>query len=960
MSATESRGFRGSRVFKGSRGTRATRAGRATRASHNHVYLAVIESLAIVNGDRRFQPQVNSTKSWVTERGERGFLYSELQQGKEGESVWSFVLPTGPRQPIVYGWGRILETEPGWISYIWQIEDNLAGLRPSRKNKAGWSWEQHTDEITGWGRVCGHGAKAPLKATIPPLPRVEEFDGYNVWSRRRKLAGEAIKIAGAFERKDFGKSNPRSGWHHVGLLDLRANKAIKDIIGGFEPSPKTGGKGVLKNQSGSTGTNVKLGPHKVGCIDTLSFVPVKINNYTGEKRRRKTSRNKTEIISKTPPYPPSLFGKHKQRRSLSALLKKRILESARSTREKSAGFSSREEWNKNAADIRKALKKSLDFPEPRTSAPEVRVVGSEQGDGFTVDKIFIEGLPGIWGSALLYKPVSPPPSNGYPALLHILGHYGKGKHRPSARILGATMASHGWMVLTVDCLSLGERKTPKGRTIENHHFMGFWNVMAGTSPGRIIYGETRRFLEALLYHPSVNKEKLAVTGSSGGGTATIYLAGLDERVKAAAVVAAVSTWEHFGGFIGGDPEQYPQNLIRIADFSTLLSAIAPRPLLVAGGKKDDLFPAHEGRKSVERASKIYSLLGAKENILFFGDSGPHGYQAPRRQAVYDFLRRKLTPGKERIVDSPKKALPPKKLRTGGPPDTRTLADCARDHRKKLRAFYSEKMGDKDFQRNKIRENLGWKKSPPFIGEIKTNGLITGSGGEVTVKIAPHQNLPAHLHVPGGVITGGVVYITDTGRAASFLTADLLARGVAVLEVDLSGRGALTPTRRSRYGLRRGFKNIDKAIYIEEFFPAAYTLATGENLWGLRQGELKGVVHALTEFGGFDTVGVIGQGTESSVYALAAGALDNKVGAVMGVDGLPTINQLLKISEFPPSGLVAPNALIFMDIPDLISLNDEKPVMWSTSGKYRTSKQSDESEDRRKKLHRWLNRWIVEK
>ncbi len=918
-------------------GTVSLKAGRKS-PGRGGMYLAVIDALALEEGDRRFQPQINSRKSWVTFQRERGFLH--VKPGVETQ--WSFVLPGGPTGPVVYGRGRVIKVESARTARIWQPEDNLAGLRPSESGDSGWSWEQHTDGITGWGRVCGHKAEKPLRTVLPARLPGSKIRGYSVWSRRRVFPAKNIRVTRGTLSHDE-RAGSRAGWHFVGMLNF--DKDPDD-----RPAVCPEGKGPVVEI---------IGPG-IGCIDALGFVPEP--DQVKEPRTKDPGSRRVSGADKfnAPPHPPGIFGSKAQRSMLPNLLRKNLIKSAARTKARTAEIETREEWEQRVVEIRANLKKALDFPEPRNSAPHIRTRGKVEGDGFEVEKMFVEATEGMWASALLYKPSTPPPPGGYPALLHILGHYGPGKHRPAARTLGASMARSGWMVLAVDCLSFGERRGPAEREIENHHYMGFWNFMAGSSPARIIYGENLRFLEYLLYHPQVDSDRVAVTGSSGGGTGALYLAALDERVKGAAIVAAVSTWEHFGNFVGGDPEQFPRHLTDIADFSTLLAAVAPRPLLVAGGAKDDLFPASEGKKSVERASHIYKLLGGGDNIVFAGDGKPHGYPAPRRKAVYGFLHKKLGDRARPIVDSPQKALPAESLRTGRTPDNRTLLDHARESVNKERNRVQK--NDPVVHRKLIKDRLNWSKGLeiPFSG-FQQRGEIGEFGGRVGITIDGDVEIPGRLHVPDGVLRGGVVYITDSGDAASAFTAEMLGRGIVVLSVDLSGRGILTPNRRGRYGLRRNFRNIDKALYIEEFFAAAYTLAQGDSLWGMRQRELRTVVSALAEFGGFNSVGVVGQGPESSVYALAAGALDKRVGAVMGINGPLSLDRIMAARGFPPSGLVAADALVLMDIPDLILLNGSKPVKWITGDRAAHRVDGGAADgDLRKKLHDWLDEWILKK
>ena len=203
-----------------------------------------------------------------------------------------------------------------------------------------------------------------------------------------------------------------------------------------------------------------------------------------------------------------------------------------------------------------------------------------------------------------------------------------------------------------------------------------------------------------------------------------------------------------------------------------------------------------------------------------------------------------------------------------------------------------------------------------------------------------------------------------------LVGSLLQHRLAVLTVDLAGWGSLMPHRRGRYGLRRQFKGIEESLYIEEFYAAAYLLASGDSLPGLRTREVRAaltaLIHQLRKEEGYRDpegplrVGVLGQGRESAYYAMAVGALDDRVQAVLALDGAPSLFRLLKTGQFPPTGLVAPGSLLLMNVPQLKAMVSPKPFLWLPRGGRQPGSSASGSRGWPEAVTRWVQLWMADK
>ena len=222
-----------------------------------------------------------------------------------------------------------------------------------------------------------------------------------------------------------------------------------------------------------------------------------------------------------------------------------------------------------------------------------------------------------------------------PAVLAIHGH-GAGKALLCGTEPGGAgddyahqLAGLGYVVLAPDLRGFGERAD----WMPEDKYHCDWDLvcatMAGINPlGRNLW-DLRRALDVLAAHPLVDGDRLAAAGLSYGGTTTLFLAAIDDRVKVAIVSGYLSSWQaaHAVPWNMCGSQVLPGQLgaIEHLDVAALL---APRPLLVESGTEDPIFPAETARTTVARLREIYAATGAPADALvhdvFDGDHRWHG------------------------------------------------------------------------------------------------------------------------------------------------------------------------------------------------------------------------------------------------------------------------------------------------------------------------------------------------
>ena len=177
---------------------------------------------------------------------------------------------------------------------------------------------------------------------------------------------------------------------------------------------------------------------------------------------------------------------------------------------------------------------------PETKSPlDARVTGTIPRDGYRIEKIVFESLPGIHVTALVYVPDAP--SGKKPAVLLACGHSDVGKAYPRYQEIAVRLARRGYVVLCWDPVGQGERSQfwdkARGRSRYNlvcgeHAVLGNFATIAGTSLVRYMAWDGVRAVDYLLTRDDVDAGRLGITGTSGGGFQSLWIGALDRRITA--------------------------------------------------------------------------------------------------------------------------------------------------------------------------------------------------------------------------------------------------------------------------------------------------------------------------------------------------------------------------------------------------------------------------------------------
>lgn len=305
---------------------------------------------------------------------------------------------------------------------------------------------------------------------------------------------------------------------------------------------------------------------------------------------------------------------------------------------------------KSLGELRERVLNEIVFRGPRAHewrAAKTRVEWLETlpRPGYTIQKLRYEVIPGMWVPALLYLPDTMPDTNPekLPAVLNLSGHEPEGMVKDYKQIRCINLAKRGFAALNVEWFGMGQLRTPGF----NHYCLNQIDL-CGESGFAVFYLAMTRAFDLLAAHERVDARRIAVTGLSGGGLQTIFLAALDTRVAAANPVAGYCSLRSAIAYDDlGDSEHVPSDLATLADFTHLTAMVDPRPLLLTYNAKDDCcFQAAHSLPALWAATAAVSDM---VEVQINTDPGTHNYDRENREAFYNFIRWALSPRAEPIA-----------------------------------------------------------------------------------------------------------------------------------------------------------------------------------------------------------------------------------------------------------------------------------------------------------------------
>jgi dienelactone hydrolase len=325
-------------------------------------------------------------------------------------------------------------------------------------------------------------------------------------------------------------------------------------------------------------------------------------------------------------------------------------------------FTSPAAYDKSAARYRKDWAAFLSVPDPGGASLNVKQVKVKEFDTYTAYRVWFDTVPGVQAYGILLVPRSPGPK---PALICVHGHEGTPElvagflseeilRKDIYRAFGRTAVRRGYVVWCPMIMSYysEEREPQEGPEAKGRDLLHKKAVLTGRSLMGLEVAKIRRAVDYLETRPDVDHSRIGIYGLSKGGHYTLYTAGMETRLKAVVVsgwfndrarkVTGYKTPDNPTPFITRlhRSEYYLHDLLdRFCD-AELAWMIAPRPLLIEAGTKDNSVNIHFAREEFKRVQAVYGRLGKPTQAVFAPFEGPHQIHGVESFAFLDQWLRK--------------------------------------------------------------------------------------------------------------------------------------------------------------------------------------------------------------------------------------------------------------------------------------------------------------------------------
>ena len=573
----------------------------------------------------------------------------------------------------------------------------------------------------------------------------------------------------------------------------------------------------------------------------------------------------------------------------------------------------RKEW------VRRRILEALGGLPEYVGPLNARVTGQIDADGYVIEKVIYESLPGYFVTANLYRPSRP---GRYPGVLLQAGHTQEGKAEPQR--LAANLALKGFVSLAFDPAGQGEReqtydpqlKAPAaGWSVNEHIHAGAQSTLVGEGLARYFIWDAKRSIDYLASRPDVDPERLGAAGCSGGGALTTFIGALDSRLKAVVPACFPNSYRVlFAGAVPHSEMMIPGQLFLGLDTADFVELSAPTPWLLQATEQDYFTPPG-ARLVYEEARRWYRLYGAEEKIGLFVGPGSHGTPLVSREAVYQWLIRWLNRGsgdsRERAVKTyvNHELLVTKSGRVEDEPGSRKLYQVILDsYQSKRRPGTTAELAA-ELRRLKVVPG-GAAPSVTVLEESDGEGF---RNLRIQFESEPGIEIDARLWVPSAPgRKPGVVLVA--GQLSDWLAERIAKSGAVVLKME-PRRSTVQDDRRPYVGDWLANTRADQ-IGVSLAARRAYDILRGVDLLLGREDVGAGAIRAA------------GQGVKG-IWLLLAAAADSRIGKIW-LDRTPysLVEALHNTLNTNLSDAAIPGFALRWDLADLVEVMGNRQVLWT--------------------------------
>lgn len=286
------------------------------------------------------------------------------------------------------------------------------------------------------------------------------------------------------------------------------------------------------------------------------------------------------------------------------------------------------DWKKRREELKTCILSSLRLSRiPAAPASKPIITSIRKFNGYTVQNIALETLPGVYVCGSLYRPDHM--QGKVPVVLNPDGHFARGRYRADCQYRCAALAQMGALAFSYDLFGWdGESQL---QVKPQDHRRALVQTLHALNALRI--------LDYLLTLPEADPARVAITGGSGGGSHAMLMTAIDDRIRLSVPVVMVSSYHS-----GGCPCESGMGVQLCGGGSNnveLAAMAAPRPQLVVSDGQD--WTQHVPETEFPFLQKIYSYYG-KEDLVknkHLPAEG-HDYGLSKRTAMYEFVAKEFS------------------------------------------------------------------------------------------------------------------------------------------------------------------------------------------------------------------------------------------------------------------------------------------------------------------------------
>lgn len=589
------------------------------------------------------------------------------------------------------------------------------------------------------------------------------------------------------------------------------------------------------------------------------------------------------------------------------------------------------DWQQRQQWIRATLTR-LVGPFPEKTPLQARVVRTVQQEGYRIEHIVFQPQPGFYVTSSLFLPRGAGEGAKKPAILYCAGHAAEGYRSPVYQRVILNLVKKGFIVFAFDPINQGERieyTDPgtdrmkfQGRD-EEHSYAGLQLFLSGTSLARQLIWDGIRAVDYLQSRDEVDPDRIGITGRSGGGTQSAYIAAFDERVRAILPENYITSFKRLIQSAGPQcaEQNFYQGIGSGIDVGDLLIAAAPRPMLVVSTTRDRTFSIQGAREAMDEVSHIYRAYGKEDNLEFSVDDDVHASTLKGREALYAFFQKHLHhPGN--AAEEPVEPLPADTLRvspTGQVATSYGSASIFSLHQQRVVSLENRRQaaGPDHQGRQEVVDTAsalsgfrlpGAGEEPLFFGRFQKEGYTVE---KYAVKGEGNYLIPYLLLKPTHAGQQALLYLHPEGKEAAAGTEGdpewFVRQGMTVLVPDLIGTGETGP------GQFRGDSYIEGISYNIWFL----AMHIKRSVVGIRAGDVLRLAGQLEGMEGIREIYGMAVG-EMGPVLLHAAAFDHRIRRVALRESVVSYRNIAETRLYDPRWVhsTVPGSIGAYDLQDL--------------------------------------------